>query len=816
MSNNPNHHLSIHGHFYQPPRENPWLGVIEDQDSAQPFANWNARINAECYQQLTSSAVTDAKGEISDLFNCYAYLSFNFGPTLLAWLEKNAPETLARLRIADELASRTFNDCGAAMAQGYNHMILPLADSADRDTQIVWGLREFQYRFGRPAASIWLPETAINMATVSALISHGVKYVILSPFQASYVRPFGAPAWTGVPDGTVDTRLPYRLFEVDGAGKTHFDRFLDVFFYDKELSTKVSFSHLLSNAERLEEETYRRFAPDATLPQIVIIATDGEIYGHHEKHGNRALAYFLAHSLRDRKMALTNLTQYLKENPPRCEVRLWEGLDGRGSSWSCAHGVARWESDCGCGRGGNGWNQEWRAPLRRALENLRRTVREVTRRELGGLLTDVREARNDYVAVILHPDAHTRSAFLARHAQRDLTREEQVRLWSLLEAERYSLLMFTSCGWFFDELSGLEPVQNLRYALRAAELCAPWADVDPVTELRNHLASAQSNIPEQGSGQDVFDRHVLSTRYSARAIAAVSVLSRLLGLPEPQYNTRVKLVDDSRAKRGETRFLSGKVRTEDLWTTAVAEEYFCGVIMPDGAAGVLFAADAAGLKKILTLADRALAAKVREEGVPLEALPYADRARFCRAIFGPEYAAAGERLQELCRGITPLLEKLTARRLPLPADLRAVGENALRDEFNRLAGDVAASGAFMPQHRERAEALRAAAARAGLGLATAEAGHRVCAVIEDKISALLDQLSPQTARELLELVRFARTLDVPLGTLDRLRDRFWRVLHLPPTPGTPPELRDALESVGSELAFVWETTDALLDRMLPR
>ena len=813
MIKNPNHHVCIHGHFYQPPRENPWLGIIEDQDSALPFANWNARINAECYQPLTSSAVTDANGEVSDLFNCYAHLSFNFGPTLLAWLEKESPECLTRLRTADELAQQSYGGSGAAIAQGYNHMILPLADSADRVTQIIWGIREFSTRFGRSPESIWLPETAINMATVSALITAGIKFVILSPFQASYTRKFGTEEWTGVPDGTIDTRLPYRLFEVDGAGRTHFDRYLDVFFYDKDLSTKVSFAHLLANADRLEEETYRRFAPAATLPQLVLIATDGEIYGHHEKFGNRALAYFLSQNLRQQRITVSNLGQYLRENPPQCEVRLWEGLDGRGSSWSCSHGVARWSRDCGCG--GNGvWNQEWRTPLRHALEHLKNSIREITRRELGRLVYDVRDARNDYINVILNPSDATREAFIGRHAQKELTAREKVTLWSLLEAERYSMLMFTSCGWFFDEISGVEPVQNLRYALRAACLCAPYAETDLVNELRNHLAPAMSNIPEQGNGADVFDRLVLPTHYSRQTIAAVYVLSRMLELDTPQYNVRVEMMQENLARRGNTRLASGQLRTTDIWTTSCREFLFCGAVFPNGRAAVCFPSSAEEQKKILALKDQELEQHITSQGVNLSAMPYADRWRFAKNLFGNDYTKARMELQKIHNDAIPLLEKLALNRLPIPQSLRAVGENALRQQLNLLVKEISASDNLRPEHFERVRKLRDTAARTNLNLPTVEAATAICKITEEKTQELSADFTVAAAKELLNTLRLGKSLSLPMASVDRLRDRFWRVLHMPQHPAQP-ELRDILRDIAAELGFVHETTEALLDRLLP-
>ncbi|GHV18849.1 hypothetical protein AGMMS49959_01820 [Planctomycetales bacterium] len=795
MPTNPNHHVAIHGHFYQPPRENPWLGVIEEQESAAPYHHWNERINAECYQPLAGSAVTNADGKVEDLFNCYAHLSFNFGPTLLAYLAKDDPDTVAELRAADAIARQTYQDCGSAIAQAYNHPILPLCDSADRHTQILWGLREFAFRFGRPADSIWLSETGINMATARALIDYGVKFVILSPLQASYCRRFGESEWTGTIDGTIDTRCPYRLFEVDGAGRTHFDRYLDIFFYDKVLSTKVSFEHLLNNADRLQEEFEQRLAPDATLPQIAVIATDGEIYGHHEKYANRALAYFLARSLREKKLTVSNLAQYLLENPPQCEVRLWEGLDGHGSSWSCSHGVARWESNCGCGGEGSLWNQEWRAPLRRALLNLRDAIRAITRRELGGLVLDVADARNDYIDIILTPDAATREKFLARHAQRELTAAEKIKLWSLLEAERYSLLMFTSCGWFFQEISGLEPVQNMRYALRAAELCAEWSDRDLAAALANDLAAATSNIPEQGNGADVFRQQVLPTRYPKKVIAAAHVFAKLLDLPAPDYDTAVTFAKTKILRDG---VLEGEATATDRWTTTTEKWYFVGAKTP---AGVVFFSEVAEKEKFLR--DKKWAARMTDEGIGVGVLPLADRQRFAAVLTAPDRELIAAQLQEIYAAALPLVQKRNGWRLPATPELRALGETRLRLQFAALVREIAAAGKISPNIAARTAALRAEAAPLDAQLPTNETARQFEKIIGEKIAALTDNLTAAAADELLDLIRYARALALPAVAWESLRQKFWQLLSSPPRAAVKNEEQvfATLQQLGAEFSL---------------
>ncbi|MCL2001577.1 MAG: DUF3536 domain-containing protein, partial [Planctomycetes bacterium] len=472
------------------------------------------------------SRIWNSENRVADLYNNYAHVSFNFCPTLLSWLEDNQP------RLIQDLKDAVAFERSCAMAQAYAHPILPLADARDRHTQILWGIREFQHRFGFHPEGIWLPECGICPETVRVLVDHRIKFVILSPHQASRVRPFGEREWRDASMGSVDTRRAYRLFETDGGGRTHFDRHLDVIFYTPGLNLKVSFEHLLLRPDDLAREIERCYNPDSGEAQLVSIVTDGEIYGHHEKGGEEALAR-LFHDLAP-KIGVRTLSagEFIRDHPPAWEVKLWNGEDNLGSSWSCEHGIGRWFRDCGCRPPTRpDWNQAWRDPLRSALNRLRDRVRRTAGRELAGLLRDVDDAGNDYISVVLEPGPESRLAFIRRHAIRDLDTADLKKLWCLLEALRSSILMYASCGWFFDELSGLEPVQNLRYALRAAELIQPWQEVDSVQLLEQELARAKSNLPEFGDGGGVFRRLVLPSRFSGREIAAGMAICLAAGFP---------------------------------------------------------------------------------------------------------------------------------------------------------------------------------------------------------------------------------------------------------------------------------------------
>ncbi|HVG39833.1 MAG TPA: DUF3536 domain-containing protein [Pyrinomonadaceae bacterium] len=488
--------LIIHGHFYQPPRENPWTGRVEREPSAAPFPNWNERIHYECYQANAFSRITDRHGNVAATVNNYEYLSFNFGPTLLSWLERHHPKTYAQILAADRASVTKRGGHGNAIAQGYNHAILPLCNERDRRTQIRWGIEDFRHRFGRDPESLWLPETACHDATLGALIDENIKYVILSPYQAARVREIGGDRWADVSDGTVDPSVAYRYDHRDGSGRS-----LAIFFYDGRISHSIAFEKVLSSSRTLVD----RFALAAGGGgHVVNVATDGESYGHHFKHGDRCLSYALEVEARERGFWVTNYGEFLERYPPRYEVEIKSGPDGRGTAWSCFHGVGRWADDCGCQGGGrDGWHQAWRAPLRRALDELRDEAAAQFAATAGELFLDPWAARNDYIK-LLNDEELSRSDFLARHAGRRLDRSEERRALAFLEMQRHAMLMYTSCGWFFCDISNLETVQNLKYAGRVLDLMEELDLSSPRERFLALLGEAKSNVPELEHGAKVF------------------------------------------------------------------------------------------------------------------------------------------------------------------------------------------------------------------------------------------------------------------------------------------------------------------------
>jgi alpha-amylase/alpha-mannosidase (GH57 family) len=490
-------YVCIHGHFYQPPRENAWLETVELQDSAVPYHDWNERITAECYGPNARARVMDGNGKIVDLANNYARMSFNFGPTLLNWMQRAFPEIHELIVQADHASMEFFSGHGSALAQVYNHMILPLANLRDKRTQVLWGIRDFESRFSRPPEGMWLPETAADTESLEVLAENGIRFTILSPFQARQVRLLGSEQWTDVDGGKIDSRRPYLCKLPSG-------RSIALFFYDGGLSRAVAFEKLQTNGELLARRLREAFSPDGGEDELVHIATDGESYGHHLAYGDMALAWALKELDQSDDVHLTNYGEYLENHPPKYEAAIHEK-----SAWSCSHGVGRWNRDCGCNSGGHpGWNQAWRGPLRQAFDWLRDVTMPLYENQANRYFNDAWGARDQYISVILDRSAETMDAFFSQCADRPLAAKERSEILKMLELQRHAMLMYTSCGWFFDELSGIETVQVIQYAGRVVELCQEIFGLDLEPQFLERLADAKSNIPEHSDGRAIYMKWV--------------------------------------------------------------------------------------------------------------------------------------------------------------------------------------------------------------------------------------------------------------------------------------------------------------------
>ncbi|MHB2025652.1 MAG: DUF3536 domain-containing protein [Elusimicrobiota bacterium] len=476
----------IHGHFYQPPRENPWTGLIERQPSAGEDHDWNARIARECYAPNSRARVIDPQGNERNINN-YAFMSFNFGPTLLSWLEKNDAETYAAILRGDRESAARLAGHGNAIAQAYNHMILPLASRRDQETQILWGRMDFESRFGRSPEALWIPECAANDETLELLAAHGFKYAILGVEQAAEFKPlFQESPWRPADGADFDCRRSYLWRSEDSMR----DLSISIFFYHAELSRELAFSNLMADSPRAAERFNAVLESDPPVDPVLSVASDGETYGHHQKFSEMGLAHLLTESLPAKGVAPINYGWHLSRFAPQSQVRIKKGKLGLGTSWSCPHGVMRWFEDCGCGS--NGKPMAWKKPLREALDCVREKLAGLFENEGGRLLKDPWLARNEYVSLILDPGRDNWRAFLIKHLKNGGQSGDQIRrsVAELLEMQKYALFMYTSCGWFFPEISGLEASQNIKYAARAIEIARKYGAV----KLENEFMAALKKI----------------------------------------------------------------------------------------------------------------------------------------------------------------------------------------------------------------------------------------------------------------------------------------------------------------------------------
>lgn len=515
-------YVTVHGHFYQPPRENPYLNAIERQPSAAPFHNWNERIYHECYRPNAFARVLNDQGEVLRIINNFEYLSFNIGPTLMSWLEQYDLETYQRILEADRKSCERLNGHGNAIAQAYNHMILPLANPRDKLTQIRWGKADFKARFGRDPEGLWLAETAVDYPTLEALMAEGIRFIILAPSQAQRCRPLPNatqpdPVWIEVGGGQIDPIQPYRCY-LDPAAP---DAYIDIFFYDGPISRDMGFNDLLSSSNHLSRRLAQAVQGHRRVAQLIAVATDGETFGHHKGGTEKALAYAFTEEFPRRGWRVTNFAHYLSLSPPTWEVELKPV-----TAWSCSHGVERWQSDCGCG-GGGGWQQKWRRPLRDSLDWLRDQLVKVFEEQGSKLFRDPWQARDQYIQVMLDRSPAQITRFLAQQQRSRLSSAERSDALRLLEMQRHALLMYTSCGWFFDEISRPEGVQLLQYAARAIELAGDVAGLQLEKSFIRRLSAAPSNVELFQTGAEVYRQLVSPAQISLEQVAAHYAMTSL-------------------------------------------------------------------------------------------------------------------------------------------------------------------------------------------------------------------------------------------------------------------------------------------------
>ena len=563
-------YLCIHGHFYQPPRENAWLDMIEQQDSAAPFHDWNERICAECYGPNALARLLDGQQNLIQLTNNYSRISFNFGPTLLSWMEKQEPEVYRAILEADKISQTRFGGHGSAIAQVYNHMILPLANARDKETQIKWGIADFTKRFGRQPEALWLAETACDTPTLCALADAGMKFVILAPGQCARVRKIGTDKWEEV-GAAVDPKRAYQCNLPNG-------KQIALFFYDGPISQGIAFSDTLSSGEKLASRLLGTYNHSEEA-QLMHIATDGETYGHHQKFADMSLAYCLKKVEETPDVNLTVYGEFLEKYPPQYEAQIVEN-----SSWSCCHGVERWRADCGCNSGRAGWHQKWRAPLRAALDFVRDELIKTFETVGKEYFKDPWAARNDYVDLMSDRSLNAQHCFFLKHATEKAWNDRAGALM-LLEMQKNALFMYTSCGWFFDEISGIETVQIMQYACRALELNKRLTGNDLEPAFVEKLAAAPSNIKELKNGARVYERYVKPQTTPIEKLALEHIITLMADEttnPHRAFSCEVLSFAPHKLTAPHARLWAGEIALKS--TVTLVEQKFCFAVFRRGAA----------------------------------------------------------------------------------------------------------------------------------------------------------------------------------------------------------------------------------------
>jgi alpha-amylase/alpha-mannosidase (GH57 family) len=687
-------YICIHGHFYQPPRENAWLEFVELQDSAYPFHDWNERITAECYAPNGMSRILDGFQNIEKITNNYAHISFNFGPALLAWMADHEPETYQAILEADKESRQRFSGHGSAIAQAYNHTILPLSNLPDKYTQVLWGIRDFEFRFGRKPEGIWLPETAVDLEVLEILAGFEIRFTILSPFQAKRTRKLRGRVWRDASGGRVDPSMPYDVRLPSG-------KRLAVFFYDGPISQAIAFERLLEKGENLSGRLLSAFSDARTWPQIVHIATDGETYGHHHKKGEMALAYALHHIESNNLAKLTNYAEYLERYPPTHEAEIWDR-----TAWSCVHGVERWNSNCGCNSGGYpNWNQEWRLPLRQALDWLRDTAAAKFEEKGRKLFKDPWQARNEYINVILNRWPDNTERFLKEQTTHELNENERITALKLMEMQRHAMLMYTSCGWFFDELSGIETTQVIQYGARAIQLYQELFGETIEPMFLDRLELAKSNIPEHKDGRMIYEKFVRSAMVDRRKVAAHFALISLFENPAEEtkvYCYKVQAEDLNTIESGRSKLIVGRARI----TSEVTEEsdifIFGSVYMGEHSmnAGVRICKDEqefnalkqeladpfnrADFPEVIRLIDRHFA----ESTYSLRSIFHDDQREILQVIMKSTLTEAETVYRQLYETHAPMMRFVTDLRAPLPRAFSMAAEFALNSSLRAAFEDV--------------------------------------------------------------------------------------------------------------------------------
>jgi alpha-amylase/alpha-mannosidase (GH57 family) len=785
--------LALHGHFYQPPRENPWLEAVEVQDSAAPHHDWNDRVSAECYAPNTAARRLDAANRIVNIVNNFEKISFNVGPTLIAWLARHRPETYAKILEADRTSVGARGGHGNAIAQVYNHMIMPLATRRDKVTQVRWGIDDFRARFGREPEGLWLPETAVDGETLEVLAEAGIRFAILAPHQAWRVRRLDTATWDEVGE-RVDPSRAYRWRGPRGLG-------LALFFYDGPVSRAIAFENLLESGEKVVARLQGAFSDARDWPQLVHCATDGESYGHHSRFGDMALASAVERVEADPRLTLTNYGAFLAAHPPTHEVQIRER-----TSWSCPHGVERWRADCGC-RMDPGSQQRWRAPLREALDWLRDEIDTFFEVRGGKVLRDPWAARDAYIHVILDRRPDRLEEFFATHLKLPLDAAGHVEVRQLLEMERNRLLMYTSCGWFFDDIGGLEPVQNIKYAAMALQYLRELGGNAVESDFVKRLATAPSNGAGLRDGGEIYRRLVRPATVDLRRVVAHYAITGLFErYPDDAtvHAYRVLRLDEAHVTRDGTALRVAHVRvTSEITgdakdaTYAVlhfgAQDLTCGVrSWEDRASYDELKSDLIRRYDGYSMADvvRGLDRHFPHDTFSFTHLFLDERRRFLAAVLEAVIDRHEATLRHIWEESRTLARYLREADAPVPDTLAMVARHVLEQEALAVLDDAAAQGAIP----DRLFELMAEAARLGLTLDLASARPTMHRAVAQALAHLAAGPTPARVSRVLVLIEGASRLGIRYGRW-ALQNRFFELWQ------ADAEARPILEPLAHALGF---------------
>lgn len=775
--------LTIHGHFYQPPRENPWLEAIELQDSALPFHDWNERINRECYDPNSVSKIVDSRNKILDVVNNYEHMSFNFGPTLLSWMEKFAPHTYERIIKADIESRANHNGHGNALAQVYNHIIMPLANEHDKETQVKWGIYDFEYRFGRKPEGIWLAETAADDDTFRVCEANGIKFIILSPYQAQQIRKEGSQNWQDVSWGNIDPARSYRYYIKSAPGK-----FIDLFFYDGAISRSVAFDELLKDGNKFIKRLKEGVSDFRDFPQLINIATDGESYGHHTKFGDMALAYVVKAKAEAEGFKITNYAEYLDKYRSDYEVDIKQA-----SSWSCFHGVGRWKEDCGCSTGGHpGWNQKWRKPLREALDYLRDELAIVFEKEGKKYFDDAWEVRNNYIQVILDRSRMSVERFQRENFKPNLTEEDKVKAMELLEIQRQAMLMYTSCGWFFSEISGIETVQIMKYAARAMQLATKFTGKNLENKFLELLSEAKSNLPEHGNGKDIFEKFVRPSIVTMKQIACLWAISSLYQDFEEKENVYCYIItrkDYQQVQKGNSTLIMGNIEVKSIITNQKSNLIFALMQYADGDFHCTikeYSDDEEYLKlkqnltrvfvtNTITEIIRSLDEYFGKEYFTLKDIFIEERRKVLQLLLKDKMAKFAQTYQELYKEGKGSIYQMQNLGVAPPEEFKIAAKYALEKKFNDIV--LEANGFVNETELQHIQAINIEANALNIKLDKSPSNRIFAKKIEQNINRLAYSLEIQQAELLLELFEYVEKMGLEIDIAEAQNTYYTRIYH---------------------------------------